>query len=59
MTSTAWPFGVNACRGAIFATVSCRTAGRYNSGSREEGGSTEELGQSTDVTYVEINSPGL
>lgn len=43
----------------IFATVQRLTAGRNNRPSPEAGGSTEELGQSADVTYVEINSPGL
>lgn len=49
----------NAWQARVFATEYRLTAGWNNIVSREAGGSTEERGQSADVTYVEINSPGL
>lgn len=61
----AWILGVRVDWGKkgwlarVFATVYWLTAAWNNNRSREASGSTKELGQSTDVTYVEINSPGL
>lgn len=54
-----WMGKKDAWQARVFATVYWLTAGWNNSGSREAGRSTEELGQFADVTYVEINRPGL